>query len=161
MAKAKTDGADVKSVLSNLESTLEVYLVKKAPALPTQWRELLVRFAPYLAIIGVIVGVPGVLALFGLGALIVPFGTIGGIASGKPFLGVGYLFNVVFLGLMVLLEALSIPGLFGRKKAGWNFMFWGTLVGAVQNVLSFNIGGLVIGTLLSLYLLFQVKEYYK
>ena len=158
---AKSGGTDFKSTISGLEGNLEMYLGKKAPQLPTSWRELLVKIAPYLAIIGVVVGVPGVLALLGLGAFVVPFGTVGGILSGKPFLGIGYLFNVLFLGVVVILEALSIPGLFGRKKMGWRYMYWGTLVGAVQNVFTFNIGGLVIGTLLSLYLLFQVKEYYK
>ena len=69
--------------------------------------------------------------------------------------------NVVFLGLMVLLEALAIPGLFSQSKKAWNLLFWSALVGIIQNVLSFNIGGLVIGGLLSLYFLFQVKEYYK
>lgn len=156
---AKT--ADFKSTMSSLEGTLESYLGEKAPQLPQQWKDVLVKVAPYLAIIAVVIGVPGFLALLGLGAFVVPLGTIGGIMTGKPFFGVGYILNVAFLGVMVLLEGLAIPGLFGRKMSGWKYMYWGTLVGAVQNIISFNVGGLVIGTLLSLYLLFQVKKNYK
>ena len=81
--------------------------------------------------------------------------------SGRPFLGIGYLINVIFLAVMIVLEALSISPLFKRSKTGWNLLYYSTLLGAVQNLLSFNLGGLIIGTLLSLYLLFQVKEYYK
>jgi len=40
-------------------------------------------------------------------------------------------------------------------------MFYASLLGAVQNAVSFNLGGLVVGTLLSLYILFQIKSYYK
>ncbi|MCL4364004.1 hypothetical protein M1328_02070 [Patescibacteria group bacterium] len=161
MAKSDTKSTDFKSSMSGLESTLELYLGKKAPQLPEKWREVLVKLAPYLAIIAVVIGVPAFLALLGLGAFVVPLGTIGGVMSGHPFSGISYLLSVAFLGVMVILEALAITGLFGRKAQGWRYMYWGTLVGAVQNVVNFNLGGLVIGTLLSLYLLFQVRSYYK
>lgn len=154
-------GSDLKSLMGGLEDNLDLYLGKKAPQLPKEWRELLVKIAPYLAIIGVIIGIPGVLALFGMGAFVVPLGTIGGMMSGRPFLGVGYIVSVIFLAGMIVLEALSISPLFKRSKTGWNLLYYSTLLGAVQNLLSFNLGGLIIGTLLSLYLLFQVKEYYK
>lgn len=158
---AETKGSDFKSIMGQLESNLDLYLGKKAPQLPKEWREFLVKVAPYLAIIGVIIGIPGVLALLGVGTFIVPLGTIGGIVSGRPFLGVGFLINILFLGAMIVLEALAISPLFKRSKNGWNLLYYSTLLGAVQNLLSFNLGGLIIGTLLSLYLLFQVKEYYK
>lgn len=158
---AETKGTDFKSLFKSLEDNLDLYLGKKAPQLPKEWREFLVKIAPYLAILGVIIGVPGVLALLGLGTFIVPLGTIGGIVSGKPFLGLGYLVNVIFLGVMIVLEALAISPLFKRSKTGWNYLYYSTLLGAVQNIIGFNIGGLIIGTLISLYLLFQVKEYYK
>lgn len=158
---ADSKGSDFKSIMGQLESNLDEYLGKKAPQLPKEWRELLVKVAPYLAIIGVVLGVPGVLALLGLGTFIVPLGTFGGLVTGRPFLGFGYLINVLFLALMIVLEALSISPLFKRSKIGWRYMYFATLVGAVQNLINFNLGGLIIGTLLSLYLLFQVKEYYK
>jgi hypothetical protein len=159
MADHKSE--DFKSIMGQLENNLDEYLGKKAPQLPKEWRELLVKVAPYLAIIGVVLGVPGVLALLGLSTFVVPLGTISGMVSGRPFLGFGYLINVIFLGVMIVLEALSISPLFKRSKTGWNYMYYATLIGAIQNLISFNLGGLIIGTLLSLYLLFQVKEYYK
>jgi len=161
MVNTNTKGTDFGSMFGKLEVTLEEYLGKKAPQLPKAWKDALVKFVPYLVIIGVVVGVLGFLALLGLGTFLVPLGTIGGMMTGRPFFGVGYILNILFLGAIVLLEGLAIPGLFSRSKKAWNFLYWSVLVGAVQNVVSFNIGGLVIGTLLSLYFLFQVKEYYK
>jgi len=154
-------GSNFKSLMGQLESNLDEYLGKKAPQIPSKWKELLVKIAPYLAILGVVLGVPAVLALFGLSTFLVPMSTIGGMVSGRPFLGIGYIVSVIFLAGVIVLEALSISPLFRRSKTGWNYMFYAALLGAVQNLLSFNIGGLVIGTLLSLYILFQVKEFYK
>ena len=161
MAKVKTEGTDFGSMFGKLEVTLGEYLGEKAPQLPENWKEVLVKFAPYLVIVGTVVGVMGFLALLGLGAFLVPLGTIGGMMTGQPFVGFSYISNVVFLGLMVLLEGLAIPGLFSRSRKAWTFLYWSALVGVVQNVVSFNVGGLVIGGLLSLYFLFQIKEYYK
>lgn len=158
---ADKKGSDFKSLMGQLEANLDEYLGKKAPAIPKEWKEFIVKIAPYLAIIGVVIGIPGVLAIFGLSAFVVPLGTIGGVVSGQPFLGVGYIISVLFLAGVVILEALSISPLFKRSKTGWNYMFYATLLGAIQNLINFNIGGLVIGTLLSLYVLFQVKEFYK
>jgi hypothetical protein len=161
MAKTTTEGTDLRSMFGKLEVTLGEYLGKKAPQLPKNWKDVIVKFAPYLAIIGVVLGIPGLLALFGIGTFVIPLGTLGGVISGRPFLGVGYLLNVIFFGVILVLEALAIPGLFSRSKKAWNLLYWSALVGAVQNIISFNVGGLIIGTLLSLYVLFQVKEYYK
>lgn len=161
MAKTETKGTDFGSMFGKLEVILGEYLGEKAPQLPKEWKEIVVKFAPYLVIIGVVVGIPGFLALLGLGTFMAPLGLVGGMMTGRPFLGFSYIVNVIFLGAMVLLEGLAIPGLFSRSKKGWNFLYWSALVGVVQNVLSFNIGGLVIGGLLSLYFLFQVREYYK
>ena len=154
MAKSTTDA---KSALGQLEDTLEVYLVDKAPfQLPANIKELIVKFAPWISLIMLIITLPAILLAFGLGALVAPFAFLGGVQAGVSF-GVGMIFGLV----MLVLEALAIPGLFGRKKSAWNLLFYASLLGAIQNVLSFNLGGLVIGTLISLYFLFQVKSYYK
>lgn len=162
MSQTKTEGTDFKGAVGKLESTLEEYLVKKAPfQLPDNVKEIIVKFAPYLAILGVVMGIPGVLALLGAGTILAPLGLVGGMMTGRPFLGFGYIVSVLFLGVMVLLEGLAIPGLFSRSKKAWTFLYWSALVGVVQNIVTFNVGGLIIGGLISMYFLFQVKEYYK
>jgi len=156
-----TKSPNFQSYLSQLTDLCQEYLVKKAPALPSEWKEFIVKIAPWLAVIGVILGIPGILAIFGLGAILAPFSFLGGVVTGRPFLGITYLLNIAFLVVIVVLEALAIPGLFKRSQRSWNLLYYSVLVSIVQNIISFNIGGLIIGGLLSLYILFQVKEYYK
>jgi hypothetical protein len=97
MAKTTSDKADFGGALKNLESTLEEYLVKKAPfQLPTNVKEIIVKFAPYLAILGVVMGIPGVLALLGAGTILAPLGLVGGMMTGLPFVGIGLLLMFYF-----------------------------------------------------------------
>lgn len=161
MAKTTDSKADFGGALNNLEMTLEEYLVKKAPSIPKEWKEVIVKFAPYLAILGVVMGIPAVLTLLGAGAILAPLGLVGGMMTGRPFLGFGLIISVLFIGAMIILEAMAIPGLFSRSKKGWTYIYWSALVGVVSNIVNFNIGGIIIGGLLSMYFLFQVKEYYK
>ena len=154
MDKAKSK--DFKSYLKQLEDLLSEYLVKKAPALPANIKEAIVNFAPWVTLVVLILTLPVVLAVFGLGAFFAPFSFLGGITAGT-----NYLLTILFSGVQLVLEAMAIPGLFKKSRAAWNLVFYAALVGAVQNIVTFNLGGLLIGTLLSLYILFQVREYYK
>ncbi|MCR4329592.1 MAG: hypothetical protein NUV65_03525, partial [Candidatus Roizmanbacteria bacterium] len=153
MSKTTGEKADFGGAFKNLEVTLEEYLVGKAPSIPKEWKEIIVKFSPYLAILGVVMGVPGVLALLGAGTVLAPLGFVGGMMTGRPFLGLGFIINVLFMGVMILLQGLAIPGLFSRSKKAWTLLYWSALLGIVQNVISFNVGGLIIGGLVSMYVL--------
>ena len=147
---------DWKYYLTQLDETLELYLVKKAPALPVNAKEAIVKFAPWITLIMIVLALPAILAIFGLGAIVMPFSYIGGLRY-----GLNYTLSMIVAAVVLVVEAIAIPGLLKRSKGAWNLVYYATLIGAVQNLLTFNIGGLVIGTLLSLYILFQVKSYYK
>lgn len=144
------------SPLAQLEETLDLYFGKKAPALPANVKEVIVKFAPWITLVLVVMSLPAVLALLGIGALLTPLSYLGGANS-----GFSYMLSLIFLAVSVLLEALSIPGLFKRTKQGWNFVFYSSLVSILSNVVNFNLSSLVIGTLVSFYFLFQIKSYYK
>jgi hypothetical protein len=156
-----TKKSDFSSQMRQLEDMLDQYLNKKAPAIPTAGKEALVKFAPYLAILGVILMIPTILAVLGLGAVLAPLGVIGGAMTGRPFLGLGYLISVVFSVAMLVLTFLSINPLFKRERKGWQYMYYAALLGGVNDLLHFDLVGLIIITGLSLYILFQVREYYK
>lgn len=151
-----TSQTEWKSAMAKLEKQLELYLVDKAPSIPKEWKQLIVKIAPWLSVIMVVFAVPAILAAFGLTAM---FGSL--IYLTGPVYGAGLTISWFFTLVIMALEALAIPGLFKRTKAGWNLLFYANLLGAVQNLVIFNLGGLIIGTLLGLYILFQVKEYYK
>ena len=152
---------DLKQALGQLEDILEVYLVKKAPfSIPEKWKELIVQFAPYLTILGIIVSVPTVLAVLGLGALVSPFTAFLGPRYALSY-GFNYVLSMIALAVVIVFEALAIPGLFKREEKAWRFLFYASLVNVVSGFFSGDWVGMIVGALLSWYVLFQVKEYYK
>jgi len=147
--------------LNQLEAVLDEYLVKKAPALPNNIKELIVQFAPWLIGLGLLMSLPAVLALIGVGSLFGSFSYLGYYGYRVGGFGGSYMISMIFMVISLVLEAMALPGLFAKSRKGWQMLFYATLVSAVSSLLSFNIGGLIIGTLLGMYLLFQVKSYYK
>ncbi len=144
--------------MDNLSKTLEVYLVKKAPALPKNMKGLIVDFAPWIEIIGVIATIPGITALWGFNAMM--YGTpYGGYMAARS--GFNFTLPAIFLIVAFVLMLLSIPGLFKRSKMGWNYAYYSVLVNAIYSLLTMQLLGMVVGSGISLYLLFQVKSYYK
>src|SRR5258706_11606849 len=140
--------------MSSLTKTLELYLVKKAPALPKNLKELLVKLAPWLTILVVVFTIPALLSMFGFGAMM--YGTTyGGYVMAKT--GFAYSMPFVFLIAIWVLKALSIPGLMKRTMAGWNYVYYAVLVEAVYALVNFHLFSLIIGTTLSLYILFQLR----
>jgi branched-subunit amino acid transport protein len=148
LAMVNQDG----SILNQLEKTLQTYLYDKAPHLPSNWQEFLVKFLPYLVILGVFLSLPALLAAFGLGAFISPVLMLGGFGS--------YSLMLVFLAVSVVLEAIAIPGLFNKTAKSWKLLYYAALVNAVYNFLTFNFIGFVVGGIINMYMLFQIKKYY-
>ena len=132
---------------------LDFYLVKQAPfQIPDGGREWIVKFGPWITVVLLILTLPILLFALGLGAILIPFGGVG-YASG---FGVLTLFVIVELGLMIA----ALPGLFARKMAGWQLLFYSQLVSIAYNILSGHVvSGLLFG-LISLYILFQVRPLY-
>lgn len=149
-----------KSSLEQLEETLDLYFAKKAPSLPTNIKDLIVQFAPWITLIMLIVSLPLVLFALGLGAIVAPFAFLAGPTYGVSY-GLTYTLSMVVLAVSLVLEAMSIPGLMSRKYAGWKYAYWAILVGVVANLVSFNIVGGIISALIGFYILFQIKSYYK
>lgn len=144
--------------MDGLVKTFDLYLVKKAPALPKNIKEVIVALAPWLEIIGVVLTIPALFAVLGFNAMM--YGTpYGGYVAAKT----GYNFSLatIFLLAGMVLMLLAIPGLFKRSKSGWNYVFYSVLVNAVYSLISMQLFGLIVGSLISLYLLFQVRSYYK
>ncbi len=153
------------SLVSQIDTTLDPYFTKKAPQLPANIQELIAKIAPYLTVIGVIVGVLGMFALSA--SLLFLLGITGMVDS--PYYYGGYVaaqstgFAVVGLVIAVvqlILEAMAIPGLFKYQRKAWNLLYAASLVGLITNLISMNVIGLVINFLISFYLLYQIKALY-
>lgn len=156
-----TKNSDLKKNLEKLEETLAVYFIDKAPfSIPKNIKELIVTFAPYLTILGVIIYVPSVLAVLGLGALVSPFTVFMGPSYAVHY-GFNYILSMIVLAAVVVLEILAIPGLFKKQRKAWLYLFYASLVSLVSGLISGGLIGALIGTIIGWYVLFQVREYYK
>jgi hypothetical protein len=148
--------------ISQLTKTLDEYYAK-APVLPTNIKELLVSFAPWLALLG---GVFALLSGFSL------FGLLGLATSVMPYAvaaGVGGFAITAILSLVVLLVAgvidlLAFAPLKAKKVKGWNLMLYAMLIYVLSSVVTlrpFDVVSALVGFLIGYYFLYQVKSYYK
>jgi branched-subunit amino acid transport protein len=149
----------VNKTLTQIETNLQLYFGKKAPMLPENLQMVLVKIAPYLAILGVIVTAPAILLLLGLGSFATLLSPLGGLQSvtSVPTMWL----SILLLIPVVILEAMAIPGLFKRTMTAWKYLYWAQLIAFVSNILQFNIVGAVIGAVIGFYVLFQIRNHYK
>jgi hypothetical protein len=147
---------------------LEGYLKKlfdQAPHLPKEWHDMIVNIMPFLAVIfGILSGV-SFLGLLGLGSGgLTSFGVLG--ALGGSYL-LSFLVTVATGLVSAAFLIFSFKGLQERSKKGWNLVFYSQIVALVGAVLSvvvghpYNLVDVVLGALVSFYLLFEVRSYYR
>ena len=132
---------------------LDFYLVQKAPfQLPDGLKEGIVRYGPWIAIVLLVLSLPPLLFLLGLGTLLMPLG------------GVGYATGFTYLTILVIAEIglmiAALPGLFARKMSGWRLMFYSQILSIVGSLLNEAIVSGIVGGLIGLYVLFQVRRLY-
>lgn len=139
-----------------LESKLEDFFTKKEiPTLPENVKEIIVKYGPWVALVGMIFSIPALLALFGIGAVVAPWAIVG------RSWGIQTILAIIFSLLVIILELIALPGLFKRQMKAWKIMFYISLINIVSSLLSLNIFSLIIGAAISWYFLFQIKSYYK
>ena len=133
---------------------LDYYLVRKAPIqIPDNGKEMLVRYGPWITVVLLVITLPPLLFLLGLGTMLVPFGGVG-YATGFGYLAIG---TLIQLGL----TAASLPGLFARKMSGWKLLFYARIVSFVTTLLAGGVVSALVSALISLYILFQVRSLYR
>jgi hypothetical protein len=131
-----------------LEKELEPIFTKQLPSFPDNVKDLLVKIAPFLAIIWLIIGVSGV----GLASLFAPFAWFS--------YGISYGLAILLLIATIILIALAIPGLFNQKKDGWKYMYYAEFTSLVSGLLFGNWIGVILSAFIGFWILFQSKEKY-
>ena len=132
---------------------LVFYLVKRAPfQLPGEILELFVKFGPWIVLVLLVLTVPGLLFMLGVGVTVMPFG-------GPAYASGFSLLTIVLLAQLVLL-AMALPGLFTRKMSAWTLVFYSQLAGIAVSLLAGALFGAIVGGLIGLYLLFQIRALY-
>lgn len=173
---SKKVSKDVQKKLSGLEGWLDGIFGEKFPVqLPKAAREWIVKAAPWLAL------VVGVLSLWAswsfwqaghyVNRLVDWANTLSAAYGGDTVQHLGVMWYLSFVVILVqaAFMLLAFPGLRDRKKIGWNFVFYSSIVavalGVVQLFVSgYGFGSLIgslIGAAISFFILFQVRSYYK
>lgn len=145
----------VKNLLDELEIKLEYFFTKKVWNLPIKVRVIIVKLLPYLSLLSLVAIIPMILSLIGL-TMLSPFAYMRGLRT-----GLGFSISIIFTLIIGVLTIIIIPGLFKKEKKAWKVMYWISLINAVASLLKMDLGGLIIRTGLSWYILFQIKGDYK
>ncbi len=152
---------------ADLEKYGDEYLINKAPfQIPDSVREFLVKFGPYAMIVFMILWLLAYLNLYGTYANLSQYSMMYGY-GGMMGTGVGnfwtptIVISIIASLVAFVIQIKALPGLLARKKEGWEYMTYASLVWLIPNVLNVQIIGLVIGFVISMYILFQLKYMYK
>ncbi len=168
MADDKSVGTEtVKASVKGLEGTLNDMLVKNAPfQLPENARKWIATYAWIFELLFVILGGLAFFALLGV------LGIVSTVAAIPATYGGSYLLfawlALLVLGAEVVVGAMAVPKLKALKKAGWNLSYYMALfnfafgvLNAIANAALFGIVTQAISSLIGLYVLFQVRSYFK
>lgn len=140
----------------DLIGMLDFYFVKKAPfQLPDGVKEAIVKYGPWVLVVVLVITLPLLLLALGFSAIAVP------LAAGTGQIGTALSFLTIPLLLVTFgLEVAALPGLFGRKMMGWKLALYARLIAIAWNVLSLAIVSAIIGGVISLYVLMQIRPLY-
>ena len=165
------------SALESLEKSLDNLFVKNAPALPKGGKDFLVQVLPWLNLIFGVLSLWSALVLWRWAHAadsLVDYANRLSAAYGGPAVATNRLSVTVWLALVVLvveglLMIAAFPGTRERKKSGWNYVFYASLVNVAYAVVILftdygGVGSFIWSLLVSaigLYLLFQIRSAYK
>ncbi len=145
--------ADANQAPRDIIGFLDYYLVQKAPfQIPDAGREWIVKYGPWIAVVLLVLMLPAVLFILGLGTMLVPFG--------GPRYAVGFGYYSLLLLVTFALTIAALPGLFARKKSGWTLVFYAQLVSLAGSILGGDVLSGIVGALIGLYILFQIRTLY-
>ncbi len=143
---------------NDLVGILEPHFAK-LPHLPKNAQDVLVKVMPYIALLFGLLGVFGAISGLGILTATSPLAIMGG-AEGVSAYGGGFVASLIWLisaGLMLA----AYPGLNTRKHKGWDLLFWSEIASLLGSIVALSFVSGLIGALIGVYLLFEIKSHYK
>ncbi len=160
VVRSKKSSVSTKKVLvpkmEKYENGLEEFFVKSLPALPVGVKEAIVNIGPWVVLVMAVMMLPAVLTVFGIGTMMAPLGYMMGSRWGYGF-SLSWIVSLISFGLSVW----ALPGLFKKQAFAWKLMLYSVVVTAVGSLLGGEILSMIVGAAISLYILYQIKGYYK
>lgn len=165
--------AKLSGPLAPVENALnDVFGDKASFQLPKDIKELLVKIAPWLALIG---GILGLISAYNIwqwahrvNRITEAFRVFDTVLPQQSVnLSLMFWVSIATTVLFAVLALLAFPGLQAKKKVGWNLMFYSLLANIAYSVatLFYDGGNSFLMTLVTsavgLFILFQVRSHYK
>jgi hypothetical protein len=130
----------------------------KLPHIPEGGRKVITDIAPWLSLIFGIIGLVGMVSAGLFGLILSPFILLGGLH------GISFLITTIIGLVSVVFTLMSFGPLRAMKKRGWNFAFYSVLLVGLSTLVTLvltmsGLGG-IIGLLIGLYILFEIRERY-
>lgn len=146
--------------MEQLEKFFEsIFLKKTLYQLPTKAKELIVSIAPWVIIVMLVFSLPTVFGLLGFGSV------LPGVSALGIKLGARYYFGLLVLLLQLILMGIAAPSLIKRQLKGWRLVYYANLISFVFALVSAyafgNILWAIVTLAISMYIIFQVKSYYR
>ena len=136
-------------VFNQAELFFDDLFLKKLPPLPEQIRDLLVKLAPFWAILLIVLAVIQIVfgslsVLLNLLSTVLSIATLSGSSVMSSVLGIFQSVVELALGAVILIYlAKAVKGLFDQKNAGWQSLFRAEMVWVVYAVFSVVVGALI------------------
>lgn len=155
--------------MQDLENKLNEVFVKNAPfQIPENIRKWIAEYAWVFALVGLIFGVLGVFSLLAILGIASVLGF--GVVEVRHTLAFAWL-SLIALAVYTAVLAVAVPQLKAKKAKGWDLLYYSALAYFVYDVvytLSYTSSSAVfslfwnfISLAISLYVLFQVRSYFK
>lgn len=159
---SSSTGAHEKSQLTGLEGFFDTYLRIKAPwQLPAAAKEWIVKYGPWISlvllIIGAVVLIPLLVFALGLTAVTLPFMAAAGTLHSTAF---GW-FHIALSLVILVMQGIAIPALMKRKLSGWRMLYYAELLSVISSLISVQIFSALVALIIGMYILFQIRSYYK
>jgi hypothetical protein len=136
-------------VFNQAELFFDDLFLKKLPPLPEQVRDILVKLAPFWAILLIVFAVIQIVfgslsILLNLLSTVLSIATLSGSSVMSSVLGIVQSVVGLALGAVILLYlAKAVKGLFDNKNVGWQSLFRAEMVWVVYVVFSVVIGAMI------------------
>jgi hypothetical protein len=155
-------GGSKTSHLPGLEGFFDTYLHLRSPIqLPAGAKEFIVKYGPWISLVLLIIAavtvIPLMIFALGLTAATLPFQAAVGVIHTTTL----WYVHLVISFVVLVMEGIAIPGLLKRKMSGWRMLYYAMLLSAVGNLLAQDILGFIFGLVISMFILFQIREYYR
>ncbi|GAB3166389.1 hypothetical protein [Telluribacter humicola] len=135
-----------------LEKELEPIFLGKFPDFPDEVKEFLVKYGPYLMLVGAILGLLGILTALGIGTAAIPFMPYGSSAV--------FWVGMVLTALVLVMYLLAFSPLRNRRIQGWRILYYALLLNLLGSLIQLNILSLLIGGAIGFWVLFQIRSKY-